>query len=165
MGFGKCGRYELSTSNQMSFLEQNFKILNWKCTYKGSRGYPAVTYATSQHQGRLFWIVCKRPAFLSSFSCLKLIQNSAPSGWDAAVWHSNRGDQKVQKKVQNIVSGHPAQTMVSNGTVQLSGTKVNIAENPIAVRGHSRTTWINFYLMLFHYIRLFSGPCVGPRMQ
>ena len=55
------------------------KILNWKCTYKGSRGYPAVTYATSQHQGRLFWIVCKQPAFLSSFSRLKLIQNSAPS--------------------------------------------------------------------------------------
>jgi hypothetical protein len=40
---------------------------------------PAVTYAASQHQGRLFWIVCKRPAFLSSFSRLKLIQNSAPS--------------------------------------------------------------------------------------
>ena len=41
--------------------------------------YPAVTYAASQHQGRLFWIVCKWPAFLSSFSRLQLIQNSAPS--------------------------------------------------------------------------------------
>ena len=40
---------------------------------------PAVTYAASQPQGRLFWIVFKRPAFLSSFSCLQLIQNSAPS--------------------------------------------------------------------------------------
>ena len=26
-----------------------------------------------------FWISCKRPAFLSSFSRLQLIQNSAPS--------------------------------------------------------------------------------------
>ena len=40
---------------------------------------PAVTYAASQHQGHLFWIVCKRPAFLSSFSRLQLIQNLAPS--------------------------------------------------------------------------------------
>ena len=41
--------------------------------------YPAVTYAASQHQGRLFLIVCKRPALLNSFSRLQLIQNSAPS--------------------------------------------------------------------------------------
>ena len=41
--------------------------------------YPAVTYAASQHQGHLFWIVCMRPAFLRSFSRLQLIQNSAPS--------------------------------------------------------------------------------------
>ena len=41
--------------------------------------HPAVTYAASQHQGRLFWIVCKRPAFLSCFSRLKTIQNLAPS--------------------------------------------------------------------------------------
>ena len=43
------------------------------------QNYPAVTYAASQHQGRLFWIVCKWPAFLSSFSWLQLIQNSVPS--------------------------------------------------------------------------------------
>ena len=41
--------------------------------------YPAVTYAASKHQGRLFWIVCKRPAFLSYFSRFQLIQNLAPS--------------------------------------------------------------------------------------
>ena len=41
--------------------------------------YPAVTYAASQHQGRLFLIVCKRPALHSFFSLLQLIQNSAPS--------------------------------------------------------------------------------------
>ena len=40
---------------------------------------PAVTYATSQHQGHLFWIVCKRPGLLTFFSRLQLIQNSAPS--------------------------------------------------------------------------------------
>ena len=57
--------------------------------------YPAVTYAASQHQGRLFWIVCKWPAFLSSFSRLQLIQNSAPSvagmrQCDIRMKHSNR---------------------------------------------------------------------------
>ena len=40
---------------------------------------PAVIYAASQHQGRFFWIVCKRPAFLIYFSQFQLIQNLAPS--------------------------------------------------------------------------------------
>ena len=31
-----------------------------------------------------FWIICKRPAFLSSFSPLQLIQNKRPWCWDAA---------------------------------------------------------------------------------
>ena len=30
-------------------------------------------------EGAEFWISCKRPAFHSNFSCLQLIQNSAPS--------------------------------------------------------------------------------------
>ena len=40
---------------------------------------PAVIYTASQHQGRLFWIICKQPAFLSYFSWFQLIQNLAPS--------------------------------------------------------------------------------------
>ena len=55
------------------------KALKWKKLQLIEDVHPAVTYAASQHQGRLFWIVCKRPSFLSSFSRLQLIQNSAPS--------------------------------------------------------------------------------------
>ena len=41
--------------------------------------YPAVTYAAFQHQGRLFWITCKRPKLLRKAGRLQLIQNSTPS--------------------------------------------------------------------------------------
>ena len=34
--------------------------------------------------GAEFWIICKRPAFLSSFSRLQEIQNKPPWCWDAA---------------------------------------------------------------------------------
>ena len=40
---------------------------------------PAVTYATSEHQGRLFWITCKRPKLLRIAGRLQLIQNLTPS--------------------------------------------------------------------------------------
>ena len=39
--------------------------------------YPAVKYASAQHQGRLFWITCKRLKLLRKASCLQLIQNIA----------------------------------------------------------------------------------------
>ena len=41
--------------------------------------YPAVTYATFQHQGCLFWITCNRPKLLRKAGRLQLIQNSTPS--------------------------------------------------------------------------------------
>ena len=40
---------------------------------------PAVTYAATQHQGRLFWITYKWLKLLRKASCLQVIQNSAPS--------------------------------------------------------------------------------------
>ena len=45
--------------------------------------YPAVTYAATQHHGRLFLITCKRLKLLRKASRLQLIQNSMPSvaGW------------------------------------------------------------------------------------
>ena len=43
------------------------------------QGNPAVTYAAAQHQGRLFWITCKRLKVLRKTGRLQLIQNSAPS--------------------------------------------------------------------------------------
>ena len=56
-----------------------------------SKIYPAVTYAATQHQGRLFWITCKRLNILREASCLQVIQNSTPSvaGWqqcDIRIW-------------------------------------------------------------------------------
>ena len=41
--------------------------------------HPAVTYATAEHQGRLFWITCKRLKLLKKAGRLQLIQNSTPS--------------------------------------------------------------------------------------
>ena len=42
--------------------------------------YPASTYAApQQHQGRLFWIICKRLKVRGKAGRLQLIQNSAPS--------------------------------------------------------------------------------------
>ena len=41
--------------------------------------YPAVTYAAAEHQGRLFWITCKRLKLLRKASHLQVIQNSVPS--------------------------------------------------------------------------------------
>ena len=43
------------------------------------RSNPAVTYATFQHQGRLFWITCKRLELLWKAGRLQLIQSSTPS--------------------------------------------------------------------------------------
>ena len=40
---------------------------------------PAVTYAAFQHQGRLFWITCKRLKLLKKAGRLQLIQNSTLS--------------------------------------------------------------------------------------
>ena len=40
---------------------------------------PAVTYATAENQGSLFWITCKRLKLLRKGSHLQVIQNSAPS--------------------------------------------------------------------------------------
>ena len=40
---------------------------------------PAVTYAAAEHQGRLFWITCKRLKLLRKTSHLQVIQNSPPS--------------------------------------------------------------------------------------
>ena len=45
---------------------------------------PAVTYATAQHQGCLFWITCKRIKLMRKVGHLQLIQNSVPS---VAGWH------------------------------------------------------------------------------
>ena len=39
MLFGKCGRYDLCSSECMIFLEYIFEFLNWKFTYQWSRGY------------------------------------------------------------------------------------------------------------------------------
>ena len=47
--------------------------------YQYYRSNPAVTYATAEHQGRLFWITCKRLKLLRKASHLQVIQNSAPS--------------------------------------------------------------------------------------
>ena len=41
--------------------------------------HPAITYATAEHQGRLFWITCKGLKLLRKAGCLELIQNLAPS--------------------------------------------------------------------------------------
>ena len=40
---------------------------------------PAVTYADTKHQGRLFWITCKWLKILRKASHLQVIQNSGPS--------------------------------------------------------------------------------------
>ena len=40
---------------------------------------PVVTYVATQHQERLFLIICKRLKLLGKAGCLQLIQNSAPS--------------------------------------------------------------------------------------
>ena len=41
--------------------------------------YPASTYAAPQHQGRLFWIICKRLKVRRKAGRLQLIQNLVPS--------------------------------------------------------------------------------------
>ena len=45
----------------------------------GGPHHPAVTYVTAQHQGRLFWITCKRLKILRKAGRLQLILNLAPS--------------------------------------------------------------------------------------
>ena len=45
------------------------KILELIWSKPTNSSYPAVTYAASQHQGRLFWITCKR---------LKLLRKAGP---------------------------------------------------------------------------------------
>ena len=71
---------------------------------------PAVTYAADKHQGRLFWITCKRLKQLRKASCLQVIQNLAPS----VVRHCQcdieiLGQQKSKQNKTVFVSLSPAE--------------------------------------------------------
>ena len=54
MLFGKYGRYDLCSSNWILFLDQIFKILNWKSTYQGSRGYKGTQSVQNKVQNPVF---------------------------------------------------------------------------------------------------------------
>ena len=62
--------------------------------------HPAVTYAAAEHQGRLFWIICKWPKLLTKAGCLQLIQNSAICCWVASMLHLN---QNANCELQNQI--------------------------------------------------------------
>ena len=63
----------------VAWLYQILKI----CIRVRCSDQPAVTYAASQHQGRLFWITCKWLKLLKKAGRLQLFQTSAPfvAGW------------------------------------------------------------------------------------
>ena len=48
-------------------------------------------------KGAEFWISCKRPAFLSSFSRLQVIQNKRP--WCSAAAYVTAGCKDIQEKI------------------------------------------------------------------